>query len=102
MSKIETIRRVRNEPALATPRNMKAFEDAHPGRTFADSQGKQMYVEPRRAIAISLSTGEQSSATSGDYWDHERDEPLRDSDGEPMLLATAHTIYKDALTGRML
>lgn len=86
---------------LATPANMRKFEERHPGRTV-DTVNGPVHIEPRRATVISLSTGERFSASSGDYWDRPDTEPLRDSDGEPMLLATSHTIYKDALTGNLL
>ena len=87
---------------LATPHNMRAFEDANPRRAIPQSNGCTVRIEPRRAVALSFSTGEEYSASSGDYWQLPDDEPLRDADGEPMLLATAHTIYKDALTGALL
>lgn len=85
---------------LATPRNMAAFEAANPSRSYPQSDGGRIVIEGRRAVAVSLSTGEEYSASSGDYWSAPADEPLRDRDGEPMLLVTRHTIFKDALTGR--
>lgn len=90
-----------SEITLATPANMRKFEDAHPGRTVNTPDG-EVFIEGRRALALSLSTGEQYSASSADYWDRDPNEPLRDRDGFAMLLVTSHTIYKDALTGRLL
>jgi hypothetical protein len=87
---------------IATPANMRAFEARNPGRTIPQADGTQVHIEPRRAIALSPSTGEQYSASSGDYWNVPDDEPLRDADGEPMLLVTQHTIYKDAMTGERI
>lgn len=63
---------------LATVANMRRFEERHP-RT-------QPNVEPMRAIAYSPGTGEEYSATSGDYWNQPDDAPLLDHEGEPMLL----------------
>lgn len=85
----------------ATPANMAAFEAANPTRRIPQSDGPVVIIEGRRAVALSLSTGEEYSASAGDYQQHPADEPLRDTDGEPMLLVTRHTIYKDALTGEL-
>ena len=60
---------------LATRRNMDAYAAAHPNRAPA-------------AIAYSPNAGEHYSASSGDYFMLGIDEPLRDSDGEPMILVT--------------
>jgi hypothetical protein len=81
---------------------MAAFEAANPSRTIPQRDGTRVIIEGRRAVALSPSTGEEYSASSGDYWQHPADEPLRDADGEPMLLVTRHTIYKYALTGRRI
>ena len=87
---------------LATPANMAAFEEANPSRTIPQGDGSKIIIEGRRAVALSPSTGEEYSASAGDYWQHPRGEPLKDADGEPMLLVTRHTIFKDALTGERL
>jgi hypothetical protein len=81
---------------------MRAFEERNPRRAVPQSDGSTVYIEPRRAVALSQCTGEEYSASSGDYWDLPDDVPMLDSDAEPMLLATRHTIYKDALTGDLL
>jgi len=91
-----------SDQTLATPRNMAAFEAANPTRTIPQSDGSKIIIEGRRAVALSPSTGEEYSASAGDYWDLGADEPLRDADGEPMLLVTRHTIYKYALTGERI
>ena len=69
--------------SLATRRNMDAYEAAHPSRPFKGG----VLIAPA-AIAYSPNTGEQYSASSGDYFMIGMDEPLRDSDGEPMILVT--------------
>lgn len=86
----------------ATPRNMAAFEAANPARRIPQGDGSAIIIEGRRAVALSPSTGEEYSASAGDYFHLAADEPLRDADGEPMLLVTRHTIYKDAMTGERL
>ena len=43
---------------------------------------------------------ERSSASAGDYWKLADDEPLRDSDGEPMVLAVSCVMYQDAPSER--
>jgi hypothetical protein len=53
---------------LATPKNMSLYADD-------------------TVIAYSPLTGEETSATAGDYWMMRFDEPLLDSEGEPMILA---------------
>lgn len=40
-----------------------------------------------RLLAYSPRTFEEYSATPGDYWDRPGDEPLRDANGDPMVLA---------------
>ena len=67
---------------LATVKNMRE----------AEARGKTCF-------AFSPTTYEQCSATSGDYFMQADDEPLRDSEGEPMILAVKVTRYLDALTG---
>jgi len=74
---------------LATPANMRAFEDAHP-RSSPN-------VEPQRAVTFSPHTGEIYSPGSGDYWQLPDDEPVRDALGEPMFLVVEQTHYVDAL-----
>lgn len=82
-------------PTLATPANMRRFAELHPGRVLPNG-GR---VEGRRCFAFSPLTGEQYSASAGDYWTQGDDNPLRDSDGEAMILAVSETRYCDALTG---
>lgn len=53
-------------PVLATPRNMAAH---------------------RGVIAYSPETNEAFSATAGDYWAMDQDDPITDANGEPMILA---------------
>lgn len=77
---------------LATPANMAAFE-----RMMAD-EDRPDNVEAPRCIALSIATGEEYSGTSGDHWALPADEPLRDSEGEPMILVTKRDFYADALT----
>lgn len=87
---------------LATPANMAAFEAHNPERHLTMADGSTVTIARRRAIALSPSTGEECSGSSGDYWDRPAGLPLKDADGEPMLLVTEHTIYKDALTGERI
>jgi hypothetical protein len=87
---------------LATPANMRAIEEANRGRTIKQPGGELVHVEGRRAMAISPSTGEEYSASSGDYWNHADDEPITDSEGEPMILVFQRTVYVDALTGEQV
>jgi hypothetical protein len=77
---------------LATPENMKKYEAANQPRPYKDGT-----LMPRPAIAYSPDTGEQYSATSGDYWHMKDDEPLRDENGEPMILVVSQTTMTDAL-----
>ncbi len=79
---------------VATVENMRQYEHAHP-RTHPK-------VEPRRAMALDIRTGATFSASSGDYWMHNTDAPITNRYGEPLLLVTEHTIYRDALTGRLV
>lgn len=82
---------------LATPANMRAVREANPTRHVAGCT-----IEGHRAIAYSPCTGEAFSADDGDYWNMPDDEPLRDSEGEPMILAFPRTIHVDALSGERL
>ncbi len=61
-----------SEPIEATPENMKRHHD--PNNAIES------------VIAWSPTTGEEYSATPGDYWDADPTKPLVDSDGEPMIL----------------
>ncbi len=83
---------------LATPANMRRFRELHPGRDLPNGG----HVEGRRCFALSQLTGEQYSADAGDYWNLQDDEPLRDSDGQPMILAVSETVYRDALTDEVV
>jgi hypothetical protein len=42
-------------------------------------------------FTYSPTTGEQYSASPGDYWNHPDDQPLKDSEGSPMILASERT-----------
>jgi hypothetical protein len=53
-----------------------------------------------RAVAYSPHTGEEYSASPGDYWQHPPEEPLRDEVGEPMLLVVATSGYVDAMSAQ--
>ena len=64
---------------LATPRNMSKV---------ADRVG---------VMAWSPNTGESYSATAGDYWNRPPDEPLLDSESEPMILAREVTTIEPIL-----
>lgn len=46
-------------------------------------------------FAYSPTTGERYSADAGDYWNRPADEPLRDSNGEPMVLALEFTSIEE-------
>lgn len=72
---------------LATPANMREVES-------------HQYPNARRHVfAYSPTSGEEYSATAEDYWNLPDDEPLRDANGEPMILAHRVTSIVDALTG---
>jgi hypothetical protein len=75
---------------LATPANMRAFEDA------------QAPNVPRTCFAYSPTTGERYSATPGDYLAQPDDEPLRDLNGDPMVLAREGATMVDAMTGELI
>lgn len=47
-------------------------------------------------LAYSPATGEEYSANPGDYWAQPDDWTMTDSEGEPMILVTRHTVYRDA------
>lgn len=83
---------------LATPANMRAVEAANPSRP-AEGGGTIM---GRRAVAFSPLTGEECSASAGDYWNLPDDAPLIDSEGEPMVLVFERTAHVDALTGEVV
>jgi hypothetical protein len=72
---------------LATPANMR------------DVESRQYPNARRHVFAFSPTSGEEYSATPDDYFAQPDDEPLRDANGEPMILATRQTIILDALTG---
>lgn len=80
---------------LATPANMRRFAELHPGRDLPGGG----HVEGRRCFAYSPLTAEECGADAGDYWTMGEDEPLTDSQGEPMILAVTETRVIDALTG---
>lgn len=64
----------------ATIENMHKYENMHPGTM----------------VAISPFTGEEYSATPGDYFTATPDYCLQDSEGEDMILVRKATIYLDA------
>lgn len=61
---------------IATPKNMSLYAD-------------------ETVIAHSPLTGEETSATAGDYWMMPIDEPLIDSEGEPMILVRRVVIFEE-------
>jgi hypothetical protein len=77
-------------PTMATPANMRAFED------------DQSPNAPRRCFAYSPTSHERYSASSGDYFAQPDGEPLRDLNGEPMVLALERTTIIDAMTGELV
>jgi hypothetical protein len=81
---------------------MRAFALANPGRHGVEDDGTAYYVEPRRAVALDLSTGQTFSASDGDYFTLADDEPLTGEDGAPMVLAVPTHGFLDALTGQTL
>lgn len=60
---------------LATPRNMDLLRKK-------DGEA----ISAKGVFAYSPNTGEEYSASPGDYWDAKPDEPLKDAAGEPMIL----------------
>lgn len=87
---------------LATPANMRAFEQAHPSRDGVDENGQKYHVEGVRAVAYSPTTLEEYSATSGDYWHLADDQAVPDANGEPMLLVVATSGYVDAMSSQRI
>lgn len=57
---------------IATPANMKRY--------YADG-----------VFAWSPNTREEYSATPGDYWHVPEDDPIRDANGDPMVLVVRET-----------
>lgn len=86
---------------LATPKNMRRWEQANQARTIETPDGPAV-IEARRCVAYSSYTGEEYSAASGDYWQLADDEPLLDSEGEPMILARQVCAMVDVFTGEEL
>jgi hypothetical protein len=83
---------------LATPENMRAVREANPDRKVGDCT-----ILGRRAFAVSVNYSEErTSADAGDYFMQPDDEPLRDSDGEPMVLAFERSYLVDALSDELL
>jgi hypothetical protein len=70
---------------LATPANMERLR-----RASGDA------IAAPGVVAYSLNTGEQCSASPGDYWDRSPNEPLRDAVGEPMLLGRIRRTFEPA------
>lgn len=85
-------------PTLATPANMREWERLHPSRKIQTPDGSAR-IEGARCFAYSPNTGEEYSATAGDYYNRPDDQPIRDKLGEPMVLAVRVTQFLDALTG---
>ena len=65
----------------ATPKNMEALR----------KESGEPICAPG-VVAVSLETGEEYSASPGDYWEAPDDEALLDSAGRPMVLA--HRVCK--------
>ncbi len=79
---------------LATPANMRKYQ--RPARTIPQPNGETITVLELQPLVYSPETDEQYSATAGDYWNQPDDEPLKDSEGEPMILVFKRTTYVDA------
>jgi hypothetical protein len=76
---------------IATVANMrKHYREA---RTVRHEDGP-ITVFPVQPFAFSYGTGERYSANPGDYFMLADDEPLRDSEGEPMVLAFEHCVIE--------
>ncbi len=63
--------------------------------TPATVANMRKYREVPGVLAYSPTTGEEYSANPGDYWDHELDSPLTDSNGAAMILVTRRVVYQD-------
>lgn len=74
---------------LATVANMHRYY--RPSKKVGDC-----IVFPNQPFAYSLNTGERYSANPSDYWSCPEDDPLLDSDGEPMILVFEITKIVDA------
>lgn len=77
---------------LATVANMRRFEEQNPPVEYAGGGTVR-----RLAIAWSFNTGEEFSATSGDYFNLAEDVPLEDRNGDPMFLVVRGSTMVDAL-----
>lgn len=89
---------------LATRNNMRLFALRHSARTITLSDGNTATIEGKRCFAVSLNDpNERCSADEGDYWQlNNWDQPLKDSYGDPMVLAVEKTLLIDALTEEVL
>ena len=67
------------EGVSATPSNMRRYAQPNIKVGYAT-------VSARQPFAYSPVTDERYSASPGDYWDMPDNEPLRDSEGNPMIL----------------
>jgi hypothetical protein len=76
------------DPILATRRNMEKY--ASTARTLANG----VTIRAADPVAYSPITGEEYSATSGDYYMRGMDDPLLDSEGEPMILVRVRMVYE--------
>jgi hypothetical protein len=89
------------EVTAATVANMRAYEEAHPPKTIATPNGP-VKVHAPRCFAYSPTTGEEFSGSPGDYLNVSDDEPLRDAEGDEMILVTSRVVRYDALTGEAI
>lgn len=85
----------------ATVTNMQRYAAEHPARTI-DTQNGVVRVEAQRCIAYSPTTFEEFSASPGDYFMRDPDEPLLDAEGDEMILVTSRVVFSDALTGEAI
>lgn len=73
------------------------YEDATPA-TLANMRAVAAKDRVGSAVAWSPTTGEQCSANPGDYFAREEGDPLRDSEGNSMILVYFPRQVIDALT----
>lgn len=77
----------------------EAIHDAA-GYTVASVGNMRRIGDDRAVKAWSPHTGEEYSATPGDYWDAPDSEVLKDSEDEPMILVREVCTMHDALTDK--
>ena len=78
---------------LATVANMRKYQRAD--KVIQTPDGP-ITIHARQPFTYSPNTDERYSATPGDYWNMPEDEPLRDEDGEPMILVFESVSLIDA------